>query len=297
MQVIPGSTSINLARELSEYTDYSILIPQFKSFSDGEQYLRIPEKPEKTVLIIQSLYSPQEENLFQLLNLISTAKRLGSEYIYVFVPYLCYARADKEIFEGDAISAKTVINLLESVGTDHLITVDVHNPGIFKYANKMKTSNLYPAKSIIAYLKKYVENIEELEVVAPDEGAIDRAKWLAKELKSKSTNFVKTRDPVTNQVDVSLGSAKITSRRIVLVDDIMSTGSSLIQAASLLTLKNITEIHVVVSHAMGTTAVDLLREIGNGVVASTISVPSPISNISTIEDLIDLFKTLGEEEK
>ncbi len=297
MQVIPGSTSIDLARELAEYAQYSLLIPKFKSFSDGEQYLRVPQKPEKRVLIIQSLYSPQEANLFQLLNLISTVKRLGGECIYVFIPYLCYARADREVFDGDAISAKTVINLLESVGTDHLITIDVHNPGIFKYANKMKTSNLYPAKSIITYLSKCVDNIGELEVVAPDEGAIDRARWLAKELNTTSTNFVKIRDPETNLADVSLGSAKITSQRIILVDDIMSTGSSLVQAASLLTLKNIAEIHVVVSHAMGTTAVDLLREIGNGVVVSTISVPSPISKISTIEDLIDLLKILGEEEK
>jgi ribose-phosphate pyrophosphokinase len=297
MQVIPGSTSIDLAEELAEYADYSLLLPQFKTFSDGEQYLRIPEKPEKIVLIIQSLYSPQEFNLFQLLNLVSTVKRLGCEFVYLFVPYLCYARADREVFDGDAISAKTVINLIESVGTDHLITVDVHNPDIFKYAKNMKTSNLYPSKSIVAYFKKYVMNVAELEVVAPDEGAIDRAKWLATELETTSTNFVKTRDPKTNQVDVSLGSAKITSQRIILVDDIMSTGSSLIQAASLLTLKNINEIHVVVSHAMGTNAVDMLREIGNGIVASTISIPSPISKISTIEDLIDLLKTLGEEEK
>ena len=112
-QVIPGSTGIELAQEIAQLKGWEIMIPQFKTFSDGEQYLRLPSSPEKNVLIVQSLYNPQDIHLFQLLNLITTVKRLGAEHVTVYVPYLCYARADREVLEGEAISSQTVLQLLE----------------------------------------------------------------------------------------------------------------------------------------------------------------------------------------
>ncbi|MHA2249818.1 MAG: ribose-phosphate diphosphokinase [Candidatus Kariarchaeaceae archaeon] len=289
MQIIPGQTGIEFAEELAQGLDWPLLIPEFKSFSDGEQSLRLPTIPEDNVLIIQSLYFPQDSNLFQLLNLVSTAKRLGSSKITVFTPYLCYARSDRDIIGGEAISSSTVLQLMEAVGINHLITLDIHNPSIFSSLRKMEATNVYPSKSMANYLKKHVENPSELQIIAPDLGAIKRAERLAEELGVSHTFLSKSRDPKKGTVNVELGNANVESKRIVLVDDIISTGTSLLQSASLLTLFDIAEIHVLITHALGTNAIDRLFDIGSGIIAATKSIPSVIAKISPLEDLLDVL--------
>ncbi|MHA2404898.1 MAG: ribose-phosphate diphosphokinase [Candidatus Kariarchaeaceae archaeon] len=289
MHIIPGSTGIQFAEELQDHTDWPITVPEFKNFDDGELYLRVPGSVNDDVLVIQSLYYPQESNLFQLLNLVNTVKRHGSKNVTVFIPYMCYARADTEVFPGTAVSIHTVIALLEAVGVDHLITMDIHNPEIFEFAKNMKTTNFYPVKSMANFIENYIDTPADLQIIAPDEGAIHRAELIANELNIPFAYLNKVRDPESGSVNVEIGNAQVTSKRVVLIDDIMSTGSSLIQASSLLSLFDVTEIHVIVSHALGTQPVDKLREIGRGIIASTTSVPSAIANISPLIDLVQVL--------
>ncbi len=288
MQVIAGSTSIELSREISDLKKWSLLIPEYKRFGDGENYIRIKDDIEKEVLIVQSLYYPQETFLFQLLNLVSTVKRLGAAKIHVFTPYLCYARADREVLSGEAISSRTVFQLMESVGVDHLIVIDIHNPEISKYT-MIKITNIFPILAIKSYIESLNQDINEFLIVAPDAGAKERADTYAKALGINSTNLVKHRDPITGDVGVGIGSAEITSNKILLIDDIMATGSSLVKAASLLKLYDIETIHIFVAHALGTAAVDRLLEIGNGTVVATASIPNAIGKLSLAKDLVKIF--------
>ena len=182
MHIIPGSTGIEFAEELQHHTDWSITVPEFKNFDDGELYLRIPGSVGNDVLIIQSLYYPQESNLFQLLNLVNTVKRQGNKNVTAFIPYMCYARADTEIFPGTAVSIHTVMALMEAVGVDHLITMDIHNPVIFDYTKNMRTTNFFPIKSMANFIMNHIDTPADLQIIAPDEGAIHRAELLANEL-------------------------------------------------------------------------------------------------------------------
>lgn len=288
MQVIAGSASIRLSEEIASIRGWDLVIPQYKNFSDGENYIRFQDAIQKEILVVQSLYYPQEFHLFQLLNLIQNAKRLGAERINVFTPYLCYARSDRVVLDGEAISSLTVLKLLEAVGVDHLIVLDIHNPAII-VKSCMKISNIFPIKAIKEYFKSMKVNLEEFQIIAPDEGAIERASKYAKALGLEYTNLIKTRDPNSGEIGVSIGEAEIIRKKVILIDDIMSTGSSLVEAASLLKLYDVKQIHIFVAHALGTSAVEQLLEIGNGEVIATSSIPSVIGKLSPAQDVVSLF--------
>ena len=248
MQIIAGSNSINFSKELSEKMNWELSIPIYKIFNDGESYLRLTKPPTEKVIIIQSLFNPQDTHLIQLFNLISTVRRLGTKHITVYTPYFSYARSDREVLKYEAISAHTVLNILEMLGVDHLITLDIHNPEIFEIVKSMKVTNIYPVKSVSKYFIKHLSKIKDILIVSPDQGANHRAELLATEMGLKFTSLDKTRDPVTGKVEVTTKNINISSETVIIVDDIVSTGTSLAQASSLLSIMGVSKIHYFITH-------------------------------------------------
>ncbi|MDH5402716.1 MAG: ribose-phosphate diphosphokinase [Candidatus Heimdallarchaeota archaeon] len=291
LTVVSGSTGMEIAAEVANILETNLIVPQFKEFRDGESYLRIADVIPEHALVIQSLHQPQELNLFQLLNIVSTLKRLGTTTIIVYTPYLCYARADREILKGEAISSLTVLSLLESVGVNKLITLDIHNPEVFKYSRMMETINIFPSKSASKYFSDNAIDLSNSIVIAPDYGALDRAKNLAEELNLPFLHLNKYRDPHTGEVNIVLNHNHIEAKTVILVDDIISTGGTLSQTASLLLLHDVETIHFVITHILGTEAIERLKEIGHGHVITTNSVPSPLKSISTSLDLLGVLKS------
>ncbi|OLS26489.1 MAG: Ribose-phosphate pyrophosphokinase [Candidatus Heimdallarchaeota archaeon LC_2] len=289
MQIISGSNSIEFSKELSKKMNWELSIPNYKIFNDGESYLRLSKPPTEEIIIIQSLYYPQDTHLMQLYNLISTAKRLGSKNITVYTPYFSYARSDKEILQYEAISARTVLHILEMLGVNHLITLDIHNPQIFKFAKTMKITNIYPIKSVSNYFKTHLSNLKNILIVSPDQGAIQRAEMLANEMGLKFTSLEKTRHPITGNVQVTTKHTKVSSETVIIVDDIISTGTSLAQASSLLRIMGVSTIHYFITHFLSSEALDALKEISDGIIISTHSVPGIVNQISTIDDLCEVL--------
>lgn len=289
MQVIAGSNSIEFSKELARKLNWDIVIPHYKIFNDGESSLKLPKLPATKILIVQSLYSPQDTHLFQLFNLISTVRRLGAEHITLYTPYLAYARSDREILQFEAISANTVIEIFERLGVNHLITLDVHNPKIAQFANNMKFTNFYPVKSVSKYFREKLGSLEDITIVSPDKGAIERAKKLATELNLPYTYLDKVRDPTSGEIEITTGGMKIETSSVIIVDDIVATGASLLQASSLLMVMGVTKIHYFITHFLSTEALDRIKEISNGIVVASHSVPSLISEISTIDDLCEVL--------
>ncbi|MHA2097062.1 MAG: ribose-phosphate diphosphokinase [Candidatus Kariarchaeaceae archaeon] len=289
MQIIAGSNSIEFSKKLGKKLGWEVNVPIYKEFPDGETYLRLAKKPEEEVLIIQSLYNPQNSNLFQLCNLISTAGRLGAKGITVYTPYLCYSRSDREVLDFEAISSKTVIEMLESLGVKHLIALDVHNPAIFDFANSMKVTNIYPSKSFSSYFKSQIGTFDDITIIAPDKGAIDRARVLADTMGVPHNNLDKIRDPKTGDINVTNNDITVNTSSVILVDDMVSTGNSLVQASSLLRIMGVNEIHYFITHFLNTDVLDKLREVSDGIIVSSDSVPSIISKISSIDDLCEVL--------
>lgn len=289
VQVIAGSNSIDFSKELAKKLNWEIIIPHYKIFNDGESSLKLPKLPATKILIVQSLYYPQDTHLFQLFNLISTVKRLGTQHITLYTPYLAYARSDREILPFEGISSNTVIEIFERLGVNHLITLDVHNSEIARFAKNMNFTNLYPVKSVSKYFREKLGSLKDITIVSPDKGAIERAKKLAKELKLPYANLDKVRDPISGDIEITTGGMEIETSSVIIVDDIVATGTSLVQASSLLMVMGVTKIHYFITHFLSTEALDRIKEISNGIVVASHSVPSLISEISTIDDLCEVL--------
>lgn len=289
--LVAGDAGRELAKQLSELSGWPLLRTLTKVFPDGEGYLRFLDIPHEgsEVIVVQSTNQPQETNLFQLLNIVSSLKEYNVRTITAIVPYLAYARADRVVLDGDAVSARTVLQLLEKIGIDKLVCIDVHEPEIFNFTN-METYNLIPANSILQYFKNRYSITSDWKIYAPDAGARDRARVVAETFGIEYSWMLKERNPTTGEVATSLREGEVLPSTLILVDDIMSSGQSLINAMSLLRIKGVETIHVVISHVMGTGAVDQLREIGQGEVIATQSVPSNISNINFTQELLEVIK-------
>ena len=131
--IIGGSASQDLAAKVANELNEKLGHVETKKFPDGERYLRVTDSIEDEVTIIQSTGYPQDENLMELLFLISTLKDLGAKKVRVIVPYLGYARQEKRFNDGEAISAKIVTSLIESAGADEFITFNIHEKCVLDF--------------------------------------------------------------------------------------------------------------------------------------------------------------------
>lgn len=289
--VVPLETGKDLGSRLAEKYGWNIIFPDMKQFPDGETFLRISDYSPDDTIIVQSLYHPQEIHLFNLLNLSRTLHRKGAKSITAITPYLCYARADREIKGGEAISIETVFTLLHAVGITKILVIDLHNPMVSTLApSQLEIHNILPSKSMAQYVTEIDSIDDDWLVLAPDSGAKLRAKALAAELNLDYNYFHKHRDPDTGEVHL-LGEAGLSTIKAnaIIVDDIMTTGNSLLQVINHLKMQDVQKIHVLISHVFGTDNVDQMVEAGRGTVAGTVSVPSPISKIDILPDLVDFF--------
>ncbi len=151
--IISGKTSEVLAKKLAEKLGANLLKTQLRVFEDGESKITIKGRLEKNkIIVIQSTYPPVDENLIQLLSIISKAKEIGTEVITV-IPYMGYARQDKEFLPGEIITMKVIANLLKSVGTSKIIVVDIHSAIGLNYFN-IKTQNVSAIPNLAKYFLK-----------------------------------------------------------------------------------------------------------------------------------------------
>ncbi len=220
-----------------------------KKFPDGEVYLRVPEEVFNAgkVLIIQSLYPDQNTNLLFLLLAVDLLKSKGVKYVSAFVPYLAYARQDREFLMGEAVSVRTVLRLLNSVGLDALITVDIHKEDSLKFFGK-KARNLILFDVLASAVRGQVE---EPLVVAPDIGASRRAEATAKSLGCRHVIIRKVRDRVTGEVRHELPEGlPVEGVDVIIADDIISTGGTVANIATYLKSRGARKVFVVASHGL-----------------------------------------------
>ena len=295
MLVCPGSNTRDLSRTLANALDMGILSTNIGTFPDGEVYIRIEDYERvkgEEIILVQSLYAPQERNLFTLLNMAATLYDLGAKKVWSVIPYLCYSRADRAVLKGEAVSAKTVLKLIEAVGITDVFVIDIHNEKICDFT-KMNCYNVFPTKDFAKFLRD--NGAKPDVVVAPDKGAKKRAQLLAEELGVEHTFMHKFRDPYTGKTTTQIGDLPDKHREAVLVDDIVSTGGSLVDAAKILRLNGVEKVHVVVSHVVGQSAYQRLKSTINGLIGGTTSIPSPISIIDITTSLSDAIRAVRTE--
>ncbi|MEM1530734.1 MAG: ribose-phosphate diphosphokinase [Candidatus Bathyarchaeia archaeon] len=276
-----GPSSIDLARKISEMLAFPLVNIRMKRFPDGEFYVKFEENiAGENLLIVQSLYPPQDIHAMELFLILHTARDLGAETIRVFVPYLAYSRQDERYLEGECLSAAMIAEIIESLGADFLYTIDVHNENVLKMY-KIPVYNLTASGELARYFAK--KTLERPLVVAPDDEdlAKRRAAYAARVLGADWDALEKRRDRYTGEIVTFAKDLNARGRDAIIIDDIISTGKTTANAAKILREQGAKRIFVGVSHALLLgDSIRLIMESGVEEIVGTDSVVNDYAKVS-----------------
>jgi ribose-phosphate pyrophosphokinase len=291
--VLAGPASEELGRSLSEKLALPLLAAEFKVFPDGESKFTLGEKVEgKSVFIVQSTYNPVDQHLFQLLLAAHQLSEAGAKVTAV-VPYLAYARQDKEFLPGEGVTLGVVAHLMRSMGIRRLVTVDIHSAeGLALFS--FPTYSVSAIPSLVAYVKSEL-NLKDPVVVSPDFGGSKRTEAFAQLFGVKFLQLSKTRDRSTGGVSVKECDLEVAGKEVVFVDDIISAGDTIRAAAGVALRQGAKQVLAVCVHGLFVgEALQKLEKISVGPIVCTNTVPGKFSRVDVSEALASHLRTLEE---
>lgn len=251
-----------------------------KQFPDGESYVRVPEEVlGEDVIVIQSLIPPQNDSILELILIAEALTENGTKEITLFAPYLAYSRQDKAFLKGEPISIKALLQALSFFGITKLVTIDIHKPESLIYF-KGPAKNVIPVSSLASELFKLSDNPI---IVAPDKGALERARMFSEKLNTEYIQLEKKRDVHTGEISLSSTLKNLNGRDAIIVDDIISTGGTIAEATKLLKKAGARKVFVTVSHALlVSNALEKLRTSGVEEIIAANTLP-PKHNIRYVD--------------
>ncbi len=279
MKIVAGPASKTLGEEIAKLLGVEAINVFFKAFPDGESYLRLEGgvKGEKVVLV-QTTSPPQDANIMQLALLADAAKRDGAVEVTAVVPYLAYARQDRVFLPGEPVSIEAIARMIKAAGVDSLITVNVHKEEALK-SFPLKTKNLSAIPLLAEYFKR--KGFEGAFSLAPDMGALGIAMEAARVLGGEYGFLEKHRDRYTGRVSVEKKKFEIKNKTVIIFDDIISTGGTVIAAAKILKELGAGRIHVACVHPLLVgDAERRILDAGVEEVVGTDSISSRVSKVS-----------------
>ena len=282
LSVISGKTSENLAKELSKKIKANFVKSEIRVFADGESKITLIGKiSKKKSIVLQSIYPPVDTNLVQVLSLITKAKENSSEVIAV-IPYMGYARQDREFLPGEIVTMKVLGKLFKGAGASKIIVVDIHSLIGFKHFS-IKTKNVTAIPDLVKYFKKL--SLKNPLVISPDQGGKERAKEFAKEFNSNYIALDKKRDKKTGKIKITTKRMdEVENRDLILVDDMISTGGSIIKATQFLKKQKCKKIYVACTHALlMNDAEKKIKKAGVTRIISTNTIPGKTSKVDVSE--------------
>jgi len=248
LRLIAGSASQELAMKISNLVKVPLTSIEDKRFANGEIYVRIINKVRgDDVYIIQSLISPANDNLMELLLLIDALKRASAGRINLICPNLCYSRQDRKIESREPISAKLVADLLSVAGANRLVTVDLHADQIQGFYN-IPVDHFLGYPLFAGYIKKHYSK-KEMVIVAPDIGGTKRANKMADLLGLRIAIIDKVRKE-HNQSEVMHVVGEVKDKVAVIIDDIIDTAGSITKAAEAVMKEGAKEVIICGTHAI-----------------------------------------------
>ena len=282
MIVIGGSSSETLASKVAQELHLKSGSLDVRRFPDGEKYLRVVDDVKnQNVAVIQSIHHTPDELLFEYLLLVDTLKDLGASRVTAFIPYFAYARQDERFKPGEALSFRTVTKLMETVGTDEIYTIDMHQHRVLKSSEVFKIpSHNLSAMPLLADYAKETGEVQKPLVIGPDAEAERWAKIAADRLGTDYDVFEKKRLG-DDHVEIRTRRANAKGRDVLMVDDIISTGGTIVEASKILLSQGANKVAVACTHPiLAPGALEKIQEAGVVSVVGTDTVPSPISRVS-----------------
>ncbi|MSP88527.1 MAG: ribose-phosphate pyrophosphokinase [Alphaproteobacteria bacterium] len=248
MKVITGNSNRPLAEEICAYLNLPLTKASVRRFSDMEIFVEIQENVRgEDVFVIQSTSYPANDNLMELLVTLDALRRSSARRTTAVIPYYGYARQDRKSSPRTPISAKLVANLITTAGADRVLTVDLHAGQIQGFFD-IPTDNLFAAPVLIKDLRERYDS-KELVMVSPDVGGVLRARAIATRLNTDLAIIDKRREHVgVSEVMNIIGD--VSGRRCIIVDDIVDSGGTLVNAAEALIKAGATAVDAYVTHGV-----------------------------------------------
>ena len=294
MKLLTGNSNKNLSQKISNYLKNRLVNSSIRKFSDGEIYIEINENIRgNSIFIIQSVSSPANDNLMELLLCIDALKRSSAKNITAVIPYFGYARQDRKVVPRTSISAKLVSNLITKAGADRIVTIDLHSGQIQGFFD-IPVDNLFATPIFARHIKKKLKT-KNLICVAPDVGGTARARALGKMLHVELA-IVDKRRPAPGKSEVMNVIGNVKGKTCILVDDIIDSGGTIVNAAAALKKRGAKDVHVYVTHGvLSGNAIDKIKKsnIKNLVITDTIDNSNKVKNTKNIE-VLTISNLVGE---
>ncbi len=284
--IIGGSASQKLAASIAKELDEILCPLETRKFPDGERYIRIDGDIDPDAVVIQSTGYPQDQNLLELFLILKTLKSLDVENIKVVIPYFGYGRQEKRFKSGEAISALVIAELLEAAGASEIFSINLHEDGLCNLFN-IPSHNLSAMPTIAEYIG---ERFNNPVIIAPDKGALGFAHEIADILGCDCDHLEKTRIS-PEKVETKTKNLDVKGRDAVIIDDIISTGGTIVNASRMLRQHEASKIVVSCVHPVLVEDA-LLKIFATGVddVIATDTLQSDVSTISVAPLIANFIK-------
>jgi ribose-phosphate pyrophosphokinase len=246
LEIFTGNSNPALAREVCEHLGVRLGEAEVGRFPDGEVMVEVRENVRGgDCFVLQSICTPPNENLMELLLLMDALRRASAKRITAVIPYFGYARQDRKVAPRVPISAKLVADVITAAGALRVLTVDLHAGQIQGFFN-IPVDNLYAMPVLIQYLRKRLEG-RRVSVVSPDAGGVERARAFARRLNANLAIIDKRRPRASEVAEMQLV-GEVRDSSALLVDDMIDTGGTITEAAKVVMKAGATEVLACATH-------------------------------------------------
>lgn len=245
LKVFAGNSNPELAKRICEHLGIPVSKSTVDRFVDGEVEVKLGENVRGADMFIVQSTHPPAENLFELLLMVDAARRASAERITAVIPYFGYSRQDKKDEPRVPISSKLVANLITTAGTNRVVTLDLHADQIQGFFD-IPVDHLFATPVVVEYFKKL--GTENLVIVAPDVGRAKRAEGIARRMGNLQIGVINKRRPAPDQAYVTKVVGEVKGKDVLIVDDIISTGGTIVNASLALKQEGANKIYCYCTH-------------------------------------------------
>ena len=294
MKLLTGNSNKPLSKKIAKYLKSKLVNSSIKKFADGEIYIEINENIRgNSIFIIQSVSSPANDNLMELLLCIDALKRSSAKNITAVIPYFGYARQDRKVVPRTSISAKLVSNLITKAGADRVVTVDLHSGQIQGFFD-IPVDNLFGTPIFARHVKKNIKG-KNLICVAPDVGGTQRTRALGN-LLNVGLAIVDKRRPKPGQSQVMNVIGNVKDKTCIIVDDLIDSGGTIVNAAKALKDRDAKDVYVYITH--GVLTGEAVKKIQKSVIKKLV-ITDTIDNVEKVKkakniEVLSISALMGE---
>jgi len=297
MKVLAGTSNLKLCKDIARQLKLKLVNSHIKRFADGEVYIEINENIRgNSIFVVQSTSNPANDNLMELLICIDALRRSSAKNITAVIPYYGYARQDRKVVPRTAISAKLVSNLITNAGANRILSVDLHAGQIQGFFD-IPVDNLFATPIFARHINKK-SKLKNVICVAPDVGGVERTRALSRRINS-TIAIIDKRRPAPGKSEVMNLVGNVKNKNCIIVDDIIDSGGTIVNAAKALREKGAKDVFVYITHAvLSGNAVDKIEasKIKKLITTDTIDNSKKITKSSKIE-IISIAPMISEAMK